>query len=296
MHSLPRRFCLDETDRDQPSNCYKRVLIGEEASQRFANPVSRAPVDLRLLLQRLKILGKPQDFSIYIYIYAFTLKFFLPGIARPRILLFRDIGGAVNVLVDDPIVGKLEESPRVFPRGENNVVVASLERNNRSQTDFLRTYRGTESVRDRHTLHLSKLIVISLNRELFLRVKSPFVLRTAYYGQVLYTFHIHVTFASRNDSWTVWWVKEGLKIKAIEVARNACKVVAACNCDSRRRYPFFILQGLVILLSCLPSIFFPTRRSFTRENSKDKAEVGSPRWIDLTIRVSRDASLDHVSM
>lgn len=148
---------------------------------------------------------------IYIYIYAFTLKFFLPGIARPRILLFRDIGGAVNVLVDDPIVGKLEESPRVFPRGENNVVVASLERNNRSQTDFLRTYRGTESVRDRHTLHLSKLIVISLNRELFLRVKFPFVLRTAYYGQVLYTFHIHVTFASRNDSWTVWWVKEGLK-------------------------------------------------------------------------------------
>lgn len=90
--------------------------------------------------------------------------------------------------------------------------------------------------------------------------------------------------------------KGRVKIKAIEVARNACKVVAACNCDSRRRYPFFILQGLVILLSCLPSIFFPTRRSFTRENSKDKAEVGSPRWIDLTIRVSRDASLDHVSM
>lgn len=33
---------------------------------------------------------------------------------------------AVNALVDDPIVGKSEESPRVFPRGENNVAVASL--------------------------------------------------------------------------------------------------------------------------------------------------------------------------
>lgn len=54
--------------------------------------------------------------------------FFPPGIARPRIFSFRDIGGreAVNALVDDPIVGKSEESPRVFPRGENNVAVASL--------------------------------------------------------------------------------------------------------------------------------------------------------------------------
>lgn len=33
----------------------------------------------------------------------------------------------MNALVDDPIVGKSEESPRVFPfRGGNNVAVASL--------------------------------------------------------------------------------------------------------------------------------------------------------------------------
>lgn len=79
-------------------------------------PRSRGP-----LLQRLKM----APFSVS----AFTFEiFFPPGIARPRIFSFRDIGGreAVNALVDDPIVGKSEESPRVFPRGENNVAVASL--------------------------------------------------------------------------------------------------------------------------------------------------------------------------
>lgn len=91
--------------------------------------------------------------------------------------------------------------------------------------------------------------------------------------------------------------KGRVKIKAIEVARNACKVVAACNCDFATPISVFHFAGIShpSLVSAF-HFFSHQKKFFTRENSKDKAEVGSPRWIDLTIRVSRDASLDHVSM
>lgn len=72
-----------------------------------------------------------------------------------------------------------------------------------------------------------------------MRVKFPFVLRT-----------VHVLFRVTKR----FSVEEGLNWRSRNalVAARVCQV--ACNCKIRDA-DIFIFQGLVILLSCLPSIF-----------------------------------------